>query len=788
MKARLRSILAGLFLVVAVVIAARQLDGFYPIRSWLFWPYLYIWALCAVFALACMSAGHLILRRLFGWTLPLRTHLLFSFATGVLAFALGIFLIGLAHGLYPVTFVAWPLLMIAVGGPALWRDGRRVWRLVAHARRQPRPRAPWMATAGMLAVFALGALAIVALYLNILTPHNTAYDARWAHLGMAEHYAADHAIRRFPEGWFPGTLPHLASLIYTWAFMLPGGTLFLRIELAAHLEMVLFLATLAGVPLLVRWLLRGVSAPMSWAAVFLFPGIFVYDGTLSAAADHVLAFWGVPIFLALGRFWRIGSRRDAGLLAAMLAAAALTKYQSLYMVIPVVAVVFARIVAVVWRAWSVPVRAVASAFARTVIVTWRARSVRSALASAGVFAGVFLAITSIHWLKNIVWYGDPMYPMMHASLHTLRPWNIDAEPTFHHDLHFKVEGTLDHRALESAKSVATFGFKAHDWPTAHGDWPVVGFLFTMLLPFALLFDRAWRLRALAAAAAAGVFLWYWTFHQDRYLQALVPWMAAFVAAVLWRLWQSGWILRGLTVLLVGLQVVWGGDHYFLPSHAMCGMPLKVVIDLLASGFTNPGRDRYDYDYSGLTTVGKTLPRDARVLIHEEHLRLGVGRPALSDARGSQGAISLRRMESPRATWELFRSLGVTHLLWMPMRLVERWENEAVFFEYATRYLDGTHGSGGTMVGALRATPPPDRPYGPVAILGCQVARRVSLVEVDDVIGSPNAVPSTAAEFLELEKDVGFIFIESACRSRLPTKDGYDLVTRRNGWETWARRN
>jgi hypothetical protein len=219
---------------------------------------------------------------------------------------------------------------------------------------------------------------------------------------------------------------------------------------------------------------------------------------------------------------------------------------------------------------------------------------------------------------------------------------------------------------------------------------------------------------------------------------------------------------------------------------MCGMPIRHVLDLVASGYLERVKDRYAVD-SNVHAAGKTLPPDARVLIHEQHTRVGIAAPAISDSRGSQGFFSYRRFTSPRATWEHLRALGVTHVLWPAPMGIERWSTEAVFNDFVTRYLDGTRNVGGVTLGALRDTAPPDRPYGAVAILGCNVARRVSLVELDDAILSPNEVPSTHAGFLELERDAGFILIESACRGRLPSVGGYDKVTSRNGWETWSRR-
>ncbi len=65
-----------------------------------------------------------------------------------------------------------------------------------------------------------GTLALAVVYLSIMVPENAAFDARSYHLPIAEHYATWGRIGRFPEGWFAGALPHLASWLYTWPFTL----------------------------------------------------------------------------------------------------------------------------------------------------------------------------------------------------------------------------------------------------------------------------------------------------------------------------------------------------------------------------------------------------------------------------------------------------------------------------------------------------------------------------------------------------------------------------------------
>jgi hypothetical protein len=334
--------------------------------------------------------------------------------------------------------------------------------------------------------------------------------------------------------------------------------------------------------------------------------------------------------------------------------------------------------------------------------------------------------------------------------------------------------------------LVTFPFHAYDWPNFHRDWPAFGFLFTMTLPFLFVVKKAGRLRVLAAAALGGVLIWYWTFHQIRYLQSLVPWMAALLAALLVRLWQTGLVARLSVVSLCALQIAWGSDHYFWPSHAMAGHPLRVSMDLIAGGFEGRLTGRTQV-FSNLAGAGKTLPPGARVLIHEQHLRLGIAVPAVSDAHGTQGGLSYRRARSPRELWQRLRDLGVTHVLWLgaPMGL-EAYGDEAVFYDFVTRYLGPSQHIEGVVLAPMSPTAPPDTPYRAVALQGCQLAGRVPMSEVDTAIwiATPPPSPEQAAAN---QRDVDFIILESACRARFPPRGDFDLVTARNGWETWSRR-
>ena len=250
-----------------------------------------------------------------------------------------------------------------------------------------------------------GLLGVLLVYLPILSPDNVAYDSRWYHLALAEHYAVDGAIRRFPEGLLAASYPQTATMLYTWAFSSPLGELFDRVELAAHLEFALFLATLAGIPALLARLLPEPRARATWAALFLFPGIFVYDSALSCAADHVAALFAVPILLALLRAWPAPTARSCALLAIFVSGALSVKYTAASLALGPSLALLARGVWLMLRANS-------------------RRTTAALLASLAVFAAMTVLLTAPHWLKNWILYGDPGLP--HAR-RALRPTTVGAE-------------------------------------------------------------------------------------------------------------------------------------------------------------------------------------------------------------------------------------------------------------------------------------------------------------------------------------------------------------------------
>ncbi|MER2559805.1 MAG: hypothetical protein ABTQ32_03740 [Myxococcaceae bacterium] len=602
-----------------------------PLGAWLSWRYLSVMGQACVFAVSALAGGHWVLGRLGLRRISLRERLVLSFGAGVALWALLIVVLGLAHALGRVTFFAIPLGLTALGGPGVVRALRRALRL---KRRLRVARPSWVEWA----VRAFGAICVFGVWLPLLMPRNILYDAWWYHLPLAEQYAAVGAIFRLDEGWFNGVMPHLASYLYTWAFLSPVNEVFDAIVLAAHLEFVLFVATLASLPVLIDLMLPRPRLKTSWVAFFLFPGIFVYDSSLGCGADHVLAFWAVPLALSLRRFWRQPTRSSAVLVGLFAGAAALTKYQAAFLLAgPALALGLGLVASLVRR--------------------------RGAFVKGLVWVAVVAAVVSApHWLLNAVWHHNPVYPHL-SNVFPSTPM-VEGIDTSFTDKAWRPKGTLREKLTDAALATAKFGFEAHDWDTFHGERPVFGSLFLIavaLLPFV---TRRRAIGALALATWLAVPIWFLTQHQDRYLQALVPWAAVVVAVVFAGVWRRSTLARPVLLGLMGFQLLHTADLWTLPAHGMLhAAPIHALVDLIASSKREAPDDLIAQHFA-ISRARKLLPRDASVLIHDQHLHLGLGRRAVRDHVSRQGGINWALLGSTRNAAAFMEQLGVTHLYWL----------------------------------------------------------------------------------------------------------------------------
>jgi hypothetical protein len=265
----------------------------------------------------------------------------------------------------------------------------------------------------------------------------------------------------------------------------------------------------------------------------------------------------------------------------------------------------------------------------------------------------------------LIQYGDPLYPMLHAYLpsHPFHKGAADALIGVYLPTNFSLEGTLTERSLATLRALPAFSFFPHNWGNLNLPQPTFGSMFTLLglaLPFLWQVRRIWLL---VLATYMGIAIWFWTNHQDRFLQALLPWMAACVVALCVRIWRLGVVPRLSISLLIGLQLVWGADFYFSPNHTI--IHESIVSSLarhISAGMTGEYDSRFEHWVENDAQT-RALPPNAVVLLHGGGFRLGYERRVVSDERGYQGALSYTELRTPQAVWRAWHELGITHVYW-----------------------------------------------------------------------------------------------------------------------------
>lgn len=778
-----RALAAALLALAGAAVFLHAVGRHVPLGKWLFFSYARAIGAACVFALGSLSAGTRLARRLAPSAVGPAARLTYAAPLGVLAFFAGQWALGALGLLGPASALGLPLALFAWGAPVALPWTRRLWRHVA--RRRSLGTTPHSPLA--LAATLLGVLGLAIVWTGVLVPENASYDARWYHLPIAEHYAAEGAIRPTVEGWYQSALPHLASVLYVFAYTWPKLTLFERVEVAAHQELALFVLTLVAVGHATGRLVGGGRRPRgAWAAIFLFPGIFVYDASLGLGADHVAALFAIPLALAtFDALPRLEPRRLA-LVGALAGGALATKYQSAMLVV-------------------VPAAALAGRVAH-VAVRGDAAARRRALVAASAGLATFAAITAPHWLKNAVFHGDPLYPLLHDRLRD-RPFVADAprllDEVFLRQL-WRPSGSLVDKTLATLRALVTFAFEPHDWESFHRDVPVFGALFTLTLPLVVLAPPRARRRigALALASLGAIAAWYLGSHQDRYLQIALPWLAATTAATLVATFHAHRAARAPLALLVGAQLVWGADQPFLPAHTQLhASPIASAAQLFSSSF------RGDFEARGrifgdMGDVGRALPKGAKVLVHQVQEHAGLLAASVNDWGGWQGGLRWAATPTPRAAWEATRAMGVTHVVWRTHRPRD-WDSLAgdlVFFDLATNDLCDVRTFGELSLGSLGTEPPPaTRDRESALVLGCGDGYATGVYALAD-LDVPAFRAPPAAEWPRPRRPLGdalgdeiaraaFVVKDAACRDSLESALGRDFehVGSRRSLELWVRR-
>ncbi len=711
---RIRAALLAAVALGGLVVYARTLGLVQPVRDWLFWRLGMLWLWGLVLSAGCVSTGHLILTRLLRIkTLPTLEHLVQSAALGLLAFVMGIYAGGFAHQLNTVFAVALPAVMVAAGARSFYgfvKERRAAWL----AEPPPPARDPFRRAIRMLAG-AFGVVGVGLMYLQLMTPDAINFDSSWSHLPIGVDYARHHAIIPF-DGDYTRNFPHLPSLVHTWAMLVPHGPFHepaLRWMQAQHLEFIFFLWTLASVAAMARWLLDDSRTGSLWAVFFLFPSILVYDSNLGGGADHYLAFFACPFFLAAMRAAQRFDARESAMAGAFGAGALLSKYQAIYLIVGVVGAFGIK-----WL-WALADRFQAHRAAKNPPVaategssekpapepppTWRALLVAPA-----AMALTALLVTSPHFLRNWVFYHNPMYPFA-QDVFKSTPTTHNAAYLFEwlfKDYNHRPHGTFRENVRDAIGLVFTFSFQPHYSFTK--SVPNMGSLFTLCMPLVLFVRSPKRIWLGYAAGVGALFAWGMIFRVDRHLQTFMPLLVATTAAIIVRAWDLGWIARIGLVPLVALQVIWGGDAAFYNSQPR----LQSAMDLIKSGYEGHAANRFDGYRRDQIALGKSLPPDAKVLLHMYRPNLGIDRDIVLDWAGQQGLILFEDLHGPKNAWEYLRSKGITHLLQLPgFRASVTKQQDVLFYELVSKYAVEKKRFGGMEVMALAPkAPPPDHAY------------------------------------------------------------------------------
>ena len=608
----------------------------YAIERWLFWSMAMLWGWVATLNLACVSFGQLVIVRVLKLrNLPALESAVFSMAVGLVCFVIALYIGGALAWFTPHFAVALPWAFIAVSA----KHGRALFTRLSHAAQDIR-RTPLA-----FALTCAGSLCAGIVYLGAMTPDSLNYDSTWCHLTVSQDYARAGRIIAFPAD-YTKNMPQLASMIHTWGFIVPGLSTPLRYMLVLHNEFALFLWTLAGCAAGIRRMVNDQRISGSWAAFFLFPIIFVYDHNLGGAADHICAFFAVPMVLATLRVLRGFGWADAILLGVVSAGGLATKYQAAYLIVGI-----ALVLGAVWplRLWQLRREGAPRAVLRRVL--WAPL----------LTAAVALVCVSPHFIRQAVFHKNPLYPFLQDVIPSW-PTIPNAAFLFKNtisDPNWIPKGTLLDRLDHATKLFWTFSFKPHYSFTRN--MPAFGSLFTLLLP-ALLFVRdGWRIWVGAIIASVSLFIWALVYNVDRNLQVFMPVMVCVSGALIIKIWRQQPLARWGLGPLVALQIVWGGDALFYSSHNR----IDSAMSLIRSGYEGNAQTRFDSYRSSFRAIHDALPDNARVLLHNAHPNLGIDREIYLGWVGYQGLISYDALRTPAELQRYFQQLGITHLLFDP---------------------------------------------------------------------------------------------------------------------------
>ena len=184
--------------------------------------------------------------------------------------------------------------------------------------------------------------------------------------------------------------------------------------------------------------------------------------------------------------------------------------------------------------------------------------------------------------------------------------------------------------------------------------------------------------------------------------------------------------------------------------------------------------------AGLERAGRELPSDARVLVHGQHLRLGLGRPSLSDAPFQQSGFAYSQWRSPERVYAALRDFGVTHVLWSVSPAIrDREVNELVFHDFVAHYAVEQQRIGSYWLARMPDKAPVLPEDNTALVMQCGATQLTTLSELDHLLSAglteQHGGGATSARFV-LARD-GCTTAPRAPYVLLTSQSGYGLFSR-----------
>jgi hypothetical protein len=229
------------------------------------------------------------------------------------------------------------------------------------------------------------------------------------------------------------------------------------------------------------------------------------------------------------------------------------------------------------------------------------------------------------------------------------------------------------------------------------------------------------------------------------------------------------------------------------------MPFVQTARLIESGF----KGKWELRGSAFGTqqrVGEALPPGSTLLAHGFHLRVGYGAQVVTDLPGYQGRIRYGLLDSPQAVWELYRELGVDHLVWVGRKNSDAFDTIAGnlrFHEYVNNAIPSPAKVGSLHHAPLPQTRPEATSSNVVLYAGCgstfeQGFHRLRDMNVDhkeqDRISAFKPIPADKAELDEAIEEASFIVYNPKCKTGVHRPgDEFLHAADYRGEQLWIRR-